>query len=175
MKNKFYSFATFPFKISTRINRFGFIINTVLNTLLMLLSTLLIVTLCVVMCLSDGCHAQDGLRLFTTQSWLFGILYAATFIRYFTTSIVLHISRLHDIGYSGYWLLLSLIPFVVIIFSLILCLAPGTKGQNIFGEQPAPPSNIAVAFIIGTIALCFLLFLVGSLVFHIKTLSHYIG
>lgn len=51
------------------------------------------------------------------------------------------VSRLHDINRSGWWLILVFfilqIPLVgpaIILFLFILY--PGTKGQNIFGEQP---------------------------------------
>lgn len=44
--------------------------------------------------------------------------------------------RLHDIGMSGWWQLLLLVPYLG-NFALFICmLLPGTSGENRFGEQP---------------------------------------
>jgi uncharacterized membrane protein YhaH (DUF805 family) len=48
-------------------------------------------------------------------------------------SILFSIRRLHDLNRSGWWLLLSLIPLVNILFFLVLILWPGSKDGNNFG------------------------------------------
>lgn len=48
------------------------------------------------------------------------------------------VRRLHDSDRSGWWLLLSFIPTVNIIFLVFLCL-DGTPGDNRFG--PVPPGS----------------------------------
>ncbi len=54
-------------------------------------------------------------------------------------SISVGIRRLHDIGYSGWWLLASLIPpaWAVLLF---LYLRPSQPGPNRYGETPLPPA-----------------------------------
>ncbi len=50
--------------------------------------------------------------------------------------IMLSIRRLHDLNKSGWFLLLSLVPLVNIIFAFYMWLAPGTNGWNDYGEDP---------------------------------------
>lgn len=48
-------------------------------------------------------------------------------------SIALSVRRLHDAGYSGWWYLLSFIPYAGFIVMLIIGLLPPTSGPNQFG------------------------------------------
>lgn len=51
-----------------------------------------------------------------------------------------HIRRLHDLNWSGWWviliLLLGQLPLGGILFTLTLSLLPGSKGENHFGRLP---------------------------------------
>jgi uncharacterized membrane protein YhaH (DUF805 family) len=55
-------------------------------------------------------------------------------------NISLQVRRLHDIGQSGFWLLLYLVPFLNYIFAIIIyivCLAAeGEKKPNKYGDNP---------------------------------------
>ncbi|MBD1552086.1 DUF805 domain-containing protein [Pseudomonas typographi] len=51
--------------------------------------------------------------------------------------------RLHDIGWSAWWLLLYLVPLGNNIFALVMLVMPGDPGRNRFGPPP-PPNNTAV-------------------------------
>lgn len=53
--------------------------------------------------------------------------------------ILLTIQRLHDLDWTGWWVLLLLIPYLGGLFSLLLWLLPGTRGTNRYG--PVPPPN----------------------------------
>lgn len=53
------------------------------------------------------------------------------------------VQRLHDIGWSGWLMLLNLIPIVGNLFALALVLMPGNDGSNRFGP-PQPPNSRAV-------------------------------
>jgi len=56
-------------------------------------------------------------------------------ITVFTYGIVsLGIRRLHDVGRSGTWLLLWLIPGVNLLLAALLHVVPGTKGDNHLGS-----------------------------------------
>jgi uncharacterized membrane protein YhaH (DUF805 family) len=46
------------------------------------------------------------------------------------------IRRLHDIGKSGWWLLIGLIPVIGAIILIIFYCMPGTAGQNKYGSDP---------------------------------------
>ena len=61
-----------------------------------------------------------------------GILYSLFAVGALLVGLSLSVRRMHDTNRSGWWLLLSLIPFgglVVLVFSLL----PGTPGPNRFG------------------------------------------
>lgn len=49
--------------------------------------------------------------------------------------------RLHDIGKSGWWQLISLIPFLGGIIVFIWTLQEGTHGNNEYGSDPLIPNN----------------------------------
>lgn len=71
-------------------------------------------------------------------------------------SIQIGVKRLHDIGWSGWLLLVTIIPLVGSIFSLIMLVAPGTPGSNTYGAPP-PANSTAVLvlawLLLGTIIL----------------------
>ncbi|NVJ61552.1 MAG: DUF805 domain-containing protein [Gammaproteobacteria bacterium] len=47
--------------------------------------------------------------------------------------LAMQIKRLHDINLSGWFCVLSLIPYLGVIFQLIIGFIPGSKSQNKFG------------------------------------------
>lgn len=69
---------------------------------------------------------------------LFGVLLGGFSLAVIVPAIAVAIRRLHDIDKSGWFLLVSLIPFVGGIVLLVFNVLPGTPGENRFG--PVPPS-----------------------------------
>lgn len=64
-----------------------------------------------------------------------GILCGLYGVASFVPSLAVTVRRLHDIGRSGWWLLISLIPgggLVVLVFSIL----DGTRGPNSYGPDP---------------------------------------
>lgn len=51
-------------------------------------------------------------------------------------NVMLMIRRLHDLGKSGNFFLIALIPIVGIVFSIYLFCAPGQVGWNKYGADP---------------------------------------
>ena len=51
-------------------------------------------------------------------------------------NVMLIIRRLHDLGQSGYFIILTFIPFINIVFSAYLFCAKGTEGWNQYGADP---------------------------------------
>ena len=51
-------------------------------------------------------------------------------------NIMLMIRRIHDLGKSGYFVLLAFVPFINVIFSIYLFCAAGQVGSNQYGEEP---------------------------------------
>ena len=61
-----------------------------------------------------------------------GILYGLVML----AQIPLCIRRSHDMGKSGWWNLLLLVPLVNAIWSLFLLFKKGTEGDNAYGSDP---------------------------------------
>lgn len=50
-------------------------------------------------------------------------------------NIAVGVRRLHDIDMSGWWMLISIVPFVSLIL-IYFCCKKGTEGPNRFGPNP---------------------------------------
>ncbi|MGA7886199.1 MAG: DUF805 domain-containing protein [Acidobacteriaceae bacterium] len=62
--------------------------------------------------------------------------------------IAVTVRRLHDIGRSGWWLLIALVPFGGIVLLVFYCL-DGTPGPNEYGPDPKGRAYGAQVFTIG--------------------------
>ncbi len=65
----------------------------------------------------------------------FGVISRFYLILVFIPSLAVEIRRLHDIGRSGYWVLLSLLPFTN-IYLLIILTMDSVQGTNQYGPSP---------------------------------------
>ncbi|UUY08948.1 DUF805 domain-containing protein [Pseudomonas sp. J452] len=70
-----------------------------------------------------------------------GILMAAIVIPAVVVSVQIGVQRLHDIGWSGWLLLVNLVPVVGGVFALIMLVVPGTAEANRYGPPPPPNST----------------------------------
>ena len=71
----------------------------------------------------------------TATSWI-PVLSSIVTLLLLLPSLAVGARRLHDIGRTGWWLLLALIPFVGWIPLLIMAALPGTGGPNRYGSAP---------------------------------------
>ncbi|MDH0096998.1 DUF805 domain-containing protein [Ectopseudomonas hydrolytica] len=101
------------------------------------LGWLMAVTLCFMPILLLG----TGMAAFS--STLAMLLLVLVSIGAIVISICIGVQRLHDIGWSGWLLLVHLIPIVGSVFALLMLIIPGTQGVNRFGPPP-PPNSTAV-------------------------------
>src|SRR5690554_4256564 len=76
---------------------------------------------------------------FNISTWLGGLLAVVALIGAIIVGVQISVKRLHDIGWSGWLLLIALVPLVGSIFQIITFVMPGTKGSNLYG--PPPPEN----------------------------------
>ena len=74
------------------------------------------------------------------------LVQAVSVIVYAVLAAVLFIQRSHDMDFSGWWALLTLIPFV----GFYWLFKGGTPGPNRFGAPPPPNSTVVV--VVGWIA-----------------------
>jgi uncharacterized membrane protein YhaH (DUF805 family) len=96
--------------------------------------------------------AAMGLTLITSNSaiaGLLGLIYGATAIAFYVYTFIWARRRLNDLGFSGWFQLVALIPLVNIILFLYLMFAPGEKETNKWGSRPLPsgPALLVLALI----------------------------
>ena len=70
----------------------------------------------------------------------YGYIYVLYGIAMLLPGLSAAVRRLHDIDKSGWWILISLIPFVGAIWLLVLLASTGTEGPNRYGDNPAHPA-----------------------------------
>lgn len=63
------------------------------------------------------------------------VLYMLYALAIIVPSLAVSVRRLHDIGRSGWWLLIALIPFGGIVLLVFHCIE-GTPGPNEYGPDP---------------------------------------
>lgn len=63
--------------------------------------------------------------------------------------------RLHDFNFSGWWGLLTLVPYLGFVAAILLLAVPGTDDDNDYGEKPRQGNGLvaAVILIVSTIAM----------------------
>jgi uncharacterized membrane protein YhaH (DUF805 family) len=59
-------------------------------------------------------------------------------------SLAVTVRRLHDINCSGWFILLSFIPYIGGLIVFVMTVIPGTKGANNYGPDPNPVSAAEV-------------------------------
>ena len=80
---------------------------------------------------------------FVASEILGGLLMVVVGIAVAVVGIMIGVQRLHDIGWSGWLLLVTLVPIVGGVFSLLMFIIPGSTAANRFGPPP-PPNSRAV-------------------------------
>lgn len=78
----------------------------------------------------------DGILGLRNEMTGLGPLYGVYLLALFIPSIAVAIRRLHDIGKSGWMLLLALIPIIGGIWLLVLMIKEGVRGENQYGPDP---------------------------------------
>ncbi len=64
---------------------------------------------------------------------ILGMIYALAVL---IPGIAVSVRRLHDIGKSGWWILISLVPIVGVIILLVFTVLDSTPGENQYGPNP---------------------------------------
>lgn len=74
---------------------------------------------------------------------LFMYVYYTYVLAILVPSIAVSIRRMHDIGRSGWWMLISLVPFIGSIWYIVLAALPSQLGPNQYGPNPYGQDTIA--------------------------------
>lgn len=91
-----------------------------------------------------------------------GLLIAVAGAAFTLISLQIGAQRLHDAGWSGWLLLLNLVPYIGAIFPFLMVFMPGNKGANRYGP-PAPPNSRSVKVVASMWLLLIALFIAGGM------------
>lgn len=72
----------------------------------------------------------------TFEYSFYGWLYLLCGLALLLPALGVGFRRLHDVGHSGWWILISLIPFVGAIVLLVFWCSDSQMGPNKYGESP---------------------------------------
>ncbi|MGV8863754.1 MAG: DUF805 domain-containing protein [Pseudomonas sp.] len=97
-----------------------------------------------------------------------GLLIAIAAIGFFIVSVQIGVQRLHDVGWSGWLLLINLVPFVGSLFPILMMVIPGNTGANQYGA-PQPPNTTAVKVLASLWLAIIAILVVGAFVGGIST------
>lgn len=81
----------------------------------------------------------DGVLFPDNQTGLLGPLFS---LGVFLPGLAVGIRRLHDIGKSGWWILIGLIPIVGWIILIVWAIQKGDGGSNRFGADPLASAGV---------------------------------
>lgn len=70
------------------------------------------------------------------QSLPYGYLYLAYALAMFIPGVAVLVRRMHDVGKSGWFLFIALIPFIGAIWLLVLACKDSQPGENEYGTNP---------------------------------------
>jgi len=66
----------------------------------------------------------------------YGLIYSLYMLAVLIPSLAVSVRRLHDVGKSGWFILISLIPLIGTIWLLVLMVTDGQSGKNSYGANP---------------------------------------
>ena len=71
-----------------------------------------------------------------TVAQRYGLIYTIYTAIVFTPGLTIVVRRLHDVGKSGFFVFIILIPIIGLIWLLIVLAGNGYPGKNKYGENP---------------------------------------
>lgn len=75
---------------------------------------------------------MDGMTIDLGYGWIYTLYTLAIFL----PGLAVTFRRLHDLGKSGWWIFIVLIPIIGAIWFLVLLCLDGEEGSNIYGVSP---------------------------------------
>lgn len=66
----------------------------------------------------------------------YGLIYCLYVLAFFIPGLAVAVRRLHDVGKSGWMILIALIPLIGVIWLLVLMVTDSTPGANEYGSNP---------------------------------------
>jgi uncharacterized membrane protein YhaH (DUF805 family) len=78
----------------------------------------------------------DNVAHTTIHGMFYGLFYFLYGLAVFIPGLAVGVRRLHDVGKSGMWLFIALIPIVGAIWLLVLMVTDSIPGENQYGPNP---------------------------------------
>lgn len=78
----------------------------------------------------------DNIFDLTVGELLYGVFYFLYGLAVLIPGLAVTVRRLHDVGKSGWMILIALIPLIGIIWLLVLMVTDSNPGENQYGENP---------------------------------------
>ncbi len=72
----------------------------------------------------------------TIQDSGIGIIYIVYYLAMLLPALAVLVRRLHDVGKSGWWFFINLIPFIGSIWLFVLLVTDSQPEANAYGENP---------------------------------------
>ena len=85
----------------------------------------------------------DNMLGLASKEYGYGPIYGLYALAVFLPGLAVSVRRLHDIGKSGWWLLIALIPLIGAIVLIIWDVREGDRGDNRFGPDPKAGAGMA--------------------------------
>ena len=79
---------------------------------------------------------DNVLGLTFKQGIPYGFLYLIYALFMFIPGLAVAVRRLHDVGKSGWWYFIALVPLIGGIWLIVLFATEGTRGNNEYGADP---------------------------------------
>lgn len=81
------------------------------------------------------CFIDYSIGMFDTELFM-GVLSGLYILAVLVPGIAVAVRRLHDTGRTGWWILVSFVPFVGGLIFLVLMVLDSIPGPNKYGENP---------------------------------------
>ena len=78
----------------------------------------------------------DNLLGTSFEAASYGLIYCLYALAFFIPGLAVAVRRLHDVGKSGWLILIVLIPLIGAIWLLVLLVTDSTSGANEYGPNP---------------------------------------
>lgn len=78
----------------------------------------------------------DNILGITIEDIGYGPIYLIYMLAVVIPSLAVMVRRLHDLGKSGWWVFISLVPLIGSIWLLVLMATDGQPGENQYGPNP---------------------------------------
>ena len=97
---------------------------------------MLVLFFCIFIVIASFIDGHLGTDFIETSSAYEGVVWLIVCLLHLIPGIAVAVRRLHDIGRSGWLLLISLVPKVGPIWLLVILCIDGNSGDNAYGSNP---------------------------------------